>query len=915
MSQHGYDDRQTVDIDSSVGLVVITAADGPETAAPVPFRASSFGRPSSIHSTSFAFGTNPHHPQSGREPDFGTRQYCDGGNSGVNGKAGNLQTSGKVRRTGMRFKLKHEVPRLFGAVFMAIAAIGLMLPQIAGAADDVDEMVEFFDTMPDGMFTQLAPDGWAGADANLNMSAVMVEFLPFPAPTRVIPVITAAELNGNPVITFKVLNEFGLGIEDLIGSASFSFTASKLVPGTGGRTDAWSTYILSDDEGVPDISATTYNRGTLEEIGGGEYRFTFDDELQEIAGVVFEPELTHRVTMQLSGVNIGGNSIPGNDTAFDVQPSTGATTGIVIREIITQEACASCHGTEDFAFHGGNRRDVRACVACHQDGKIDAFDNNSINFGVMLHKIHTGANLNNLPLLFCGFPCETRGAPPDDFSDIHFPQSTANCVVCHDPANPETPQAINIANAPTAETCASCHDDLAFDETGLTNANRNHVGLAQPNSTCAACHSENGLMVSSLEEHRLLAVEAAQTFQYNILAIENTGEGESPVVTFSITDPTNGDAPYDLTSDPEFTSGPSSINVLFSWPNRDFSNVGNDDGTDIVGGVGARAATISVVNSSGLRDYVIDNGDGTYTLDTLMIPTPVVIPAVPGGLGSGTVAMDGHPAGDLSGDVGSFDDRVPVTNVTRAFAITDTAPEARRMVVDVAKCQDCHGVNDGLSLHGGNRTDNTQHCASCHNGNATDVNRRPFDPDGIADNFNEAALDGKEDQSIDFKHMIHAIHAAGMRENAYVAYGFGGPFDGSEVHYPRSPADCQACHVAGTYEVPLGEGVLGSTVNTGATRIANNQFAPSVAVARDPSDDNKLSPEGSVCSACHDSEVAIDHMSIRSTSFISFGNAFLDNPDPILDPDTQAELDMAGPENCSFCHGPGRFAEAHGGGN
>ena len=189
----------------------------------------------------------------------------------------------------------------------------------------------------------------------------------------------------------------------------------------------------------------------------------------------------------------------------------------------------------------------------------------------MIHKIHTGADLNNKPYEFCGFGCERFGAPPDDFSDIHYPQSTMNCTKCHDPSDEATPQAINIANAPTAETCASCHDDLAFDETGLTNANRNHLGLAQPNSTCAACHSENGLMVNSLEEHRLLAAEAAQKFQYNILSVTNTGEGESPVVTFSITDPTNNNAPYDLATDPAFNSGPTSTNVTFAWPNSDYT--------------------------------------------------------------------------------------------------------------------------------------------------------------------------------------------------------------------------------------------------------------------------------------------------------------------------------------------------------
>ena len=312
-----------------------------------------------------------------------------------------------------------------------------------------------------------------------------------------------------------------------------------------------------DDEGFTDIQATTYASGTLEDLGDGNYRFTFNDPLDAISGVPFEPELTHRVGLEIRDFEVNGEEIDSTDTAFDVQPSTGATTGITQREIATQEACASCHGTEDFAFH--------------KPDSIDGGTGNTLEFAVMIHKIHTGADLNNKPYEFCGFGCERFGAPPDDFSDIHYPQSTMNCTKCHDPSDEATPQAINIANAPTAETCASCHDDLAFDETGLTNANRNHLGLAQPNSTCAACHSENGLMVNSLEEHRLLAAEAAQKFQYNILSVTNTGEGESPVVTFSITDPTNNNAPYDLATDPAFNSGPTSTNVTFAWPNSDYT--------------------------------------------------------------------------------------------------------------------------------------------------------------------------------------------------------------------------------------------------------------------------------------------------------------------------------------------------------
>ncbi|PKL95924.1 MAG: hypothetical protein CVV18_03645, partial [Gammaproteobacteria bacterium HGW-Gammaproteobacteria-8] len=505
------------------------------------------------------------------------------------------------------------------------------------------------------------------------------------------------------------------------------------------------------------------------------------------------------------------------------------------------------------------------------------------------------------------------GAPPDDFSHVRFPQSTMNCVACHDPANPETPQAINIANAPTAETCASCHDNLAFDETGLTNANRNHIGLAQPNSTCAACHSENGLMVSSLEAHAMPAALAGAQFKFNILDVTNTAEGQSPVITFSVTDPTNEDAPYDVLSHPAFKGSQTGINVLVSWPTTDYTNVANDEGSDILGTTGGRGRSLTVINRDGLGSGVVDNGDGTYTLDLAFVSNPVVVPSTNPPLGSGTVSMEGRVSGDFTGAVGSYDDRVPVFSATRTFAINDATPQPRRMIVDAAKCQDCHGVRDGLAqFHGGNRTGNIQQCVTCHNPIGTDIRNRPADPDGIANNFNANALDGRESQTIDLKHMIHAIHAADMRENPFVVAND----DFSEVGYPRSPADCKACHLPGTFSLPLAATTLGSTNHNGATNLVGRgggSYHPSEAVARDPRDDNKLSPEGSVCSSCHDSAVAIEHMSIRSTSFISFGNAFLANPDPVLDPDTQQELDMAGPENCSFCHGQGRFVEVHNG--
>jgi hypothetical protein len=74
-----------------------------------------------------------------------------------------------------------------------------------------------------------------------------------------------------------------------------------------------------------------------------------------------------------------------------------------------------------------------------------------------------------------------------------------------------------------------------------------------------------------------------------------------------------------------------------------------------------------------------------------------VIPA--GATGQGTVAIQGHPGFIPAGATAAV--AIPMTNASKAFAITGTATTARRTVVNIDKCNACHFK---LSLHGGNRT-------------------------------------------------------------------------------------------------------------------------------------------------------------------------------------------------------------------
>jgi len=194
-----------------------------------------------------------------------------------------------------------------------------------------------------------------------------------------------------------------------------------------------------------------------------------------------------------------------------------------------------------------------------------------------------------------------------------------------------------------------------------------------------------------------------------------------------------------------------------------------------------------------------------------------------------------------------------------------------------------------LSLHGNNRTDEPGVCAVCHNPNATDAGRRPSTGGVLT-----GGVDGKLEESIDVKTMIHAIHAGqagkgGFRTKGITVYGFGGSVnDFSNVVFPGKLNDCTACHsgtsyqLTGAWDAPTANGILGTTISTGAS-------------ASDAADNLRITPVAAVCSSCHDGAVARAHMqdAFNAANFSA----------------TQATISAAAPEACSFCHGAGRVLD------
>jgi OmcA/MtrC family decaheme c-type cytochrome len=356
---------------------------------------------------------------------------------------------------------------------------------------------------------------------------------PPPAPTEPPRVtITNATIAGVPVVDFTVVNRDGFAVT---GITQASFTVAKLVPGRDGDSNAWQSYInrveqpgTGDWPGTePRIQATAESNGVLQDNRDGTYRYTFATDLTGVStplAVSYQPDLTHLIGVQLGGSATGANAI------YSFQPSTGRTRSISDRRIVNQETCGSCHGTS-LAAHGGSRVDAEYCVTCHNPGTADAQSGETVDFRVMVHKIHMGSDLpSGTPYVLWGFRDSRH-----DFSNVAHPQDVRNCLNCHDPDNAATPQASQILTHPSVAACGSCHDDVNF-ETG-----ENHirgVDLPVANDACTACHSTGGVAGNVLESHAMPAKLASEQFRLNVLDLEL--RGDQALVTFSVTNPEHG---------------------------------------------------------------------------------------------------------------------------------------------------------------------------------------------------------------------------------------------------------------------------------------------------------------------------------------------------------------------------------------
>jgi OmcA/MtrC family decaheme c-type cytochrome len=659
---------------------------------------------------------------------------------------------------------------------------------------------------------------------------------------------------GAPVVSFTLTNDIEQGLKDL-PAGDIRFTLAQLSPGSDGGSSEWQSYVTRTSGGIANAQADAErgSAGTFVDNGDGTYQYTFANDLDAYAGgPVFDGTKTHRL-----GIEIRGQAPISSNGIIDFVPVGGAP--LFERKIVNNATCNACH--DRLEFHGGPRTDVTYCVTCHNPSSIDGDTGNTVDMKALVHNIHSAR---------ADYQIEGYGSTLHDWSDLVWTQDIRNCDTCHQENDPNTPQASNWRLVPNRAACGTCHYDDGDDLNGrndyMIQDGDHPLGLTLTDDTqCLLCHGPDATIVDGdvqvARAHEIPTQVESKRFQYNIEGVSDMAVGSMPSVQLSVTNPLDGSY-YDILSDPEFTAcggGASRLQVGIAWNTADYTNTGS-------GSSPAQPISVSALPCFGAPGAApVPGSPGVFS-----VTAGTAIPA--GAVGTAAVTIDGHPAVLIDGALS----RIPVLNVVEYVGIDGVDAMARREVVDIANCDNCHKE---LSLHGNNRTDNPQVCVTCHNPNATDAAKRvALDPPSQC----ETEL-GLEDTPIDFKYMIHAMHASGETGVAYNVCGYGNSAHSFLFESPGKVANCEGCHDRGTY-YPVDPGaVLGTTVDAGADLSI-------------PTDDTVVSPNTAVCSACHVSSLAAEHMKQNGGDFNATKAA-------------DSTLISSGVETCQLCHGEGGVAD------
>ena len=682
--------------------------------------------------------------------------------------------------------------------------------------------------------------------------------------------ITGASVGSDGTITanFTVTDPKGLPLDvqgvSTPGSVSTSFVAAYIPKGGSNWLTLTTRAQKSPITGNTAIQPAADSGGMVTSAGNA-YMYKF----QTKAPTGFDASQTVRVgvyaSRNLSEFDLGTNYA---DDVFTFVPNGSAITDT--HDLIATQNCNRCH--DPLAAHGGSRRLVPLCIMCHNPGgngvdTIDPDTGNSIDFEVMVHKIHMGSSL---PSVQAGTPYQIIGFQQSvtDFSTVVFPADIRNCQMCHatgayprkatigtagaqaglppaplhlaadgtisggsdsadvtaDPVFPGTGDPTSGPAGATVIAVSEAADPGESNEPAPVNAD---WWLTRPSSkACGACHDnvnfqtgENhagGLPVTDSQCSQCHIPQGELPLDASILGAHTIPQwtpGVMPGVNFKLISVNGaaGKAPVvtfsilDNAGNPIDASSMNLLNLLLAGPAADYSSVVSESAT------GATPAGAPGTYTYTFKSVIPANATGTYTIGIEGYRNFTVLPGT-------VIALTVR-------DVG-FNQLLP-------FSV-DGSPVSPHPVEHVQ--QDCNACHYRISAHGTIRQ-NVQYCLLCHNPNATDTAQRPANQN--------------PPQSIDFPVLIHRLHTGetaepGGQMTPFVVWGFGGSAnDFSDVRYPADLRDCGKCHVNSTNVPPVP-----------STRIDVNNPRDYI---------NPTPPTTAACTACHTAKDASAHASLMTS--------------------------------------------------
>jgi len=554
------------------------------------------------------------------------------------------------------------------------------------------------------------------------------------------------------------------------------------------------------------------------------------------------------------------------------------------------------------------------------------------NFPRQIHKIHLGTELYKKNYNYAGVL----------FNEVTYPQDHRNCDKCHTPPGKpnSTKDGDSWQKTPNRLACGACHDGISF-VTGKGVARGSdypgHIGGPQADdSKCALCHdatsinavyhlpvtppnmasalhvaggsaNTNAAWIASNPERK---PAGAITVTYDIKSVSRNAS-KQPVMVFRMLQ--NG-ARKDLNVFASATANPAtgakeiwdnfmgapSVYFVFAVP-QDGIAAPSDFNATI--SVYLRSLWNGAATGGSASTLTGPDADGYYTATVTGSTVPDNAVMLTGGLGYSYNAISTLPLTQTNLADYPVSAATATTGLNAAFpnkigGLIVIAPNkqlvaagytGRRAIVEDKRCNNCHqelGAFTAEAFHAGQRNDGTT-CAWCHRPNQTSGG-----------------------WSADSTYYVHAIHGAKKRTKDFMWHANTLPEPFSKITYPGILKDCTQCHIDGGYDFSnpastsnrlyrtVGQGTYASTADAATKSTYSPYVAQDIAYGTGfsfsaatgvttaaASTTLVMSPIATVCFACHDSDVAKQHMESNGASFYKDRTTAL----PKL-------------EQCMFCH-------------